>query len=107
MISFLKSLLQHHNSKASVLPFSAFFMVHLSHPYIAHSLAGYLHLVCLWEFSEAFRASLVALTVKNLPAMWETSVLYLGLEDPLEKRTATHSSILDWRIPWTEGAGEL
>ena len=39
--------------------------------------------------------------VKNLPAMRETWVRYLGWEDPLEKRTATHSSILDWRIPWT------
>ena len=41
-------------------------------------------------------------TVKNLPAMPETWVRSLGWEDPLEKRTATHSSILAWRIPWTE-----
>ena len=40
--------------------------------------------------------------VKNLPAMLETWVLSLGQEDPLEKRTATHCSILAWRIPWTE-----
>ena len=40
--------------------------------------------------------------VKNLPAMWETWVLFLGQEDPLEKGMATHSSILAWRIPWTE-----
>ena len=46
-------------------------------------------------------ASLVALLVKNLPAMWETWVRSLGLEDPPEKRKATHSSILAWRIPWT------
>ena len=45
--------------------------------------------------------SLVAQTVKNLPAMWETWVRSLGWEDPLEKGTATHSSILAWRIPWT------
>ena len=45
------------------------------------------------------RASLVAQLVKNLPAMWETWVLSLGWEDPLEKGKATHSSILAWRIP--------
>ena len=39
--------------------------------------------------------------VKNLPAMWETQVQSLGLEDPLEKEMATHSSILAWEIPWT------
>ena len=46
-------------------------------------------------------ASLVAQLVQNLPAMWETCVRSLGWEDPLEKGTATHSSILTWRIPWT------
>ena len=40
--------------------------------------------------------------VKNLPAMQETRVQSLGQEDPLEKRMTTHSSILAWRIPWTE-----
>ena len=40
--------------------------------------------------------------VKNLPAMQETQVVSLGSEDPLEKGMATHSSILVWRIPWTE-----
>ena len=40
--------------------------------------------------------------VKNLPAMWETWIRTLGWEDPLEKGAATHSSILVWRIPWTE-----
>ena len=44
--------------------------------------------------------------VKNLPAMQETWVQSLGLEDPLEKGTATHSSILAWRIPWTEEPGQ-
>ena len=63
----LKSLLQHHISKASIL----------------------------WRW-----ASLVAQLVKNLPAMLETQVQSLGWEDPLEKGTATHSSILSWRIPW-------
>ena len=46
--------------------------------------------------------SLVAQTVKNLPAMQETWVSSLGQKDPLEKGMSTHSSILAWRIPWTE-----
>ena len=46
-------------------------------------------------------ASLVAQMAKNLPAMWETWVRSLSWEDLLEKRRATHSSILAWRIPWT------
>ena len=45
------------------------------------------------------RASLVAQTVKNLPAMWETKVQSLGRKDPLEKGIATYSSILAWSIP--------
>ena len=44
---------------------------------------------------------------KNLPAMQETWVQSLGWEDPLEKGTATHASILAWRIPWTEEPGRL
>ena len=48
------------------------------------------------------RASLVAQRLKRLPGMWETWVRSLGWEDPLEKEIATHSSILAWRIPWTE-----
>ena len=52
-------------------------------------------------------ASLVAQMVKNLPAMWETQVWSLGQENPLEKGMDTHSSILAWRIPWTEESGEL
>ena len=46
--------------------------------------------------------SLVAQTLKHLPTMWETWVQSLGQEDPLEKEMATHSSILAWKIPWTE-----
>ena len=52
-------------------------------------------------------ASLVAQTVKNPLAMQETWVRSLGWEEPLEKGTATHSSILTWRIPWTEDPGRL
>ena len=51
--------------------------------------------------------SLVAQMVKNLPAMQETQVLSLGWEDPLEERKATHSSILAWRISWTEESDRL
>ena len=47
------------------------------------------------------QASLVAQLVKNLPAVWEIWIQSLGWEDPLEMGTATHSSILAWRIPWT------
>ena len=49
----------------------------------------------------------VAQTVKNLPAMWETPVPSLGLEDLLEEGKTTHSSVLAWRISWTEEPGGL
>ena len=52
-------------------------------------------------------ASLVVQRLKHLPAMRETWVRSLGWEDPLEKDMATHSSILAWRIPWTEEPGGL
>ena len=54
-----------------------------------------------------YTASLVAQTVKNLPAMQEIQVRSLGWEDPLEKGMATHSSILAWEIPLTEEPGGL
>ena len=50
---------------------------------------------------KAHRASLIAQLVKNPPAMHETGVRSLGWEDPLEKRKATHSSVLAWKIPWS------
>ena len=52
-------------------------------------------------------ASLVAQLVKNLPALQDTWVLFLGWEEPLEEEMATHSSILVWTIPWTEKPGGL
>ena len=52
-------------------------------------------------------ASLVAQLVENLPAMQESWVRSLGWENPLEKVKATHSSIVAWRIPWTEEPGRL
>ena len=54
-----------------------------------------------------FWASLVAQAVKNLPAVQETWILSLTLEDPLGKGVATHSTVLAWRIPWTEKPGRL
>ena len=55
--------------------------------------------ICIW--------SLVAQMAKNLPAVQETQVQFLGQEDPLEEEMATHSSILAWRIPWTKEPGRL
>ena len=54
-------------------------------------------------FKDIYWASLVAHTVKNLPAMWETWVRSLGWEDPLEEGMTTHSTILAWRIPMDRG----
>ena len=55
----------------------------------------------------AFPASLIAQSVKNLPAVRETGARFLGWEDPLEKEMATHSSILAWKISRTEKSGGL
>ena len=63
---------------------------------------GYLHTT-----SEALMISLVAQLVKHLLTTWETQVQSVSLEDPLEKEMATHTSILAWRIPWTEDPGGL
>ena len=54
-----------------------------------------------------FMASLAAQMIKNLPALWETWVQFLGQEDPLEKEMAIHSSTLAWKIPWTEEPDRL
>ena len=59
------------------------------------------------HFLTVFRASLVTQMVKHLPEMRETQVQSLDCEGPLEKETATHSSILAWKIPWTEEPGRL
>ena len=60
----------------------------------------------LWETVKD-KASLVAQMLKNLPAIQETWIQSLGWKDCLEKGMATHSSILAWRIPWTEDPGRL
>ena len=54
-----------------------------------------------------YREALIFLTVKNPPAMQEMWVQSLVWKDPLEKKMAIHSSILDWEIPWTEETGRL
>ena len=56
---------------------------------------------------QVFVASLKAQSVKNLLAMQETQLQFLGQEDPMEKEMATRSSILAWRISWTEKSGRL
>ena len=63
--------------------------------------------VCLYVLCWQRSKPVVAHWVKNLPAMQETQVQFLGWEDPLEEGTATHSSILAWRIPWTKEPGRL
>ena len=55
----------------------------------------------------SYRSTFVAKMLKNLPAIQEIQVQSLGWEDPLEKGMTTHSSILVWKIPWTEEPGEL
>ena len=93
----LKSLLQCHRSKASILRRSAFFTVQLSHPYMTTGKT-----IALTR-----RTSLVAEMVKHLSTMRETWVRSLGREDLLEKEMAIHSSTIAWTIPWTEEPGRL
>ena len=97
----LKSLLQHHSSKASILQLPAFFIVQLSHPYMT---TGKTIGLTRQTFAKTW-ASLVAQRLKHLPAVWESWVRSLVQEDPLEKQMTTHSSIIAWRIPWTEEPG--
>ena len=61
------------------------------------------------DWTNELNLALIKVTqmVKNLPATWETWVWSLGQNDPLEKQMATHSSLLAWRIPWTEEPGRL
>ena len=68
---------------------------------VVKSVGGFLPVLCV------IRVSLVAHMVKNLPVMQGTQGQSLGWEDPLEKGKATYSSILAWRIPWTEEPGRL
>ena len=61
----------------------------------------------MFRISTTLEFELVAQRLKQLPAMWENWVRFLGWEDPLEKEMATHASILAWRIPWVEEHGGL
>ena len=61
--------------------------------------------LCFGSPPLCLRDSLLAQSVKNLPAVQETWVQFLGGEDPLEKEMATHSCIFAWEIPWTEDVG--
>ena len=70
------------------------------HPYLSLS-------VCICFFWFSIYVGFPSGPVKNLPAVQETQVQSLGQEDPLEEVMATHSSILAWRIPWTEEPGRL
>ena len=99
----LKSLLQHHSSKASIPQRSAFFTVQFSHPYVTTGKTIALTrrtLVCS-------NACPWWLRHKDCTCNAGDQVQALGWEDPLEKVMATHSSILAWRIPWTEEPGGL
>jgi len=84
----LKSLLQHHSSKASILWCSAFFMVQLSHPYMT-------------------TGKIIALTRQTFVNKVMSLLLICCLGWSLEKAMATHSSTLAWQIPWTEEPGRL
>ena len=64
-------------------------------------------IVTIWWSDASLGASLLAQMVKHLPAMQETWVCSIGWEDPLEMGMATHSSILAWRILWTEEPGKV
>ena len=66
-----------------------------------------IHLLNIKNIVINYRTFLVAQTIKHLPTMQETWVQSLGGEDLLEKEMATHSSILAWKIPWTEEPGRL
>ena len=85
------------------------FIVQLSHPYmttgktIALTRRTFVDKVMSLLFNILFRTQMV----KRLPTMWETQVRSLSQEDSLEKGMATHSSILTWKIPWTEEPGRL
>ena len=87
------------------------FIFHTCNIWICISIGTLYICVCVYIYIYIYfffyRASLVAQLVQNLPAVLETWVQSLGQEDPLEKWMATHSSILAWRIPWTEESGRL
>ena len=95
----------------SYLKFFHWFYVLSEHPNISSNPSVlFVHLE-LFSFFSNYSSdnlySLVAQTVKRLPAMWETWVQSLGWKDPLEKEMAIHSNTLAWKIPWTEDPATL
>ena len=87
-----------------VLLSAVFYVLYILFKIIYVDIIFYIYIYYIDKYITTF---LVAQTVKNLPAVWETSVRSLGWEDPLEKGVATHCSILAWRIPSTEKPGRL
>ena len=85
---------------------NCWFLIALS-PFISFTQQTFCLCFCFSCRHEWIGGSLVAQMVKNLPVMQETHVWSPNQEDPLEKGMATHSSILAWRIPWTEEPGRL
>ena len=84
------------------------FPSHCSHPHpLAPETRGLFPISMVLPYLELQIGASLAALVRNLPAMQETWVQSLGQKDPVEKRRATHSSILAWRIPWTEEPGGL
>ena len=90
------------------LAFKGQALLKLSHILVTEEMSFFLSFILFFsgmKLERSFwiaRVSLVAQWVKSLPAVQDSSVRSLALEDPLEKEMATHSSILAWRIPWTE-----
>ena len=76
-------------------------------PFLTYQITTFLKVESQYKGQQGKSYLCVAQLVKNLPAMQETWVKFLGLQDSLEKRKATHSSILAWRIPWTEEPVQL
>ena len=84
-------------------------MIQLKIKNIYRTIQGCVFIFLEFVFAKNYddMSSLVAQRLKHLPPMRETRVRSLGQEDPLEKEMATHSSILAWRVPWTEEPGRL
>ena len=98
----------HGRVSASWILLRSLFSSLLLHPYNISRLSEATGVKSLLLANKRYTdTNLIAQLVKNLPAMQETWVRSLGGEDPLEKEMATHSSILAWRIPWTEEPGRL
>ena len=104
-----------HSQDASTTDMKVFFMMPLfiqlikpkGKKTIGNSMLPFQDLISSTILTKNSKASLAAQRLKRLPVMQETWVRSLGWEDPLEKKMATHSSILAWRIPWTEERGGL